>query len=37
MMKMDEEFLRKYWEDRKLDEPANEGEIIEFFLDEVSK
>ena len=31
------EVLREFWNERRLDEPKSDEELIEFFIDEGSK
>ena len=31
------EVLREFWNERRWDEPKSDEELIEFFIDEVSK
>ena len=39
MLKIDSriEVLREFWDERRLDEPKSDEELIEFFIDEVSR
>ena len=39
MLKTDNriEFLEKFWNERRIDQPQSEEALIEFFVDEVSK
>ena len=39
MLKTDSriEVLKEFWNERKIDQPKSEEELIEFFVDEVSK
>ena len=31
------EVLREFWDERRLDQPKSDEELIEFFIDEVSR
>lgn len=39
MLKTDNriEFLEKFWNQRRIDQPQSDEELIEFFVDEVSR
>ena len=39
MLKTDNriEFLEKFWNERRIDQPLSNEDLIEYFVDEVSK